>query len=97
MPDNGSPGELEDFIEAMIPASDTVLPRARHYVDSIPAEERKFKQQKTKRAILHAWLATRQEPRKMGAAIGTGDLDIDAQIAKDFYKWLQCLFRFEQS
>ncbi len=97
MPDNGSPGELEDFIAAMIPATDTVWPRARRYVDSIPAEERKFKQQKTERARIHAWLATRREPRKMGAAIGTGDLDINAPSAKEFSKWLQCLFSFEQS
>ena len=44
MPDNRSPGELEDFIAAMIPRDDSVWPLSRAYVDidGIPAESRLF-------------------------------------------------------
>ena len=92
MPDNGSSGELEDFIMRMIPADDPVWPRAKCYIDGIPEAERKFKLQKTQRARIHAWLAARKEPRKMGAAIGAGDLDTGAPIATDLIAWLRRLF-----
>ena len=92
MPDNLSPGELEDFIEQLIPAGDPVWPRAQRYIDDIPAGERKFKQKKVLRAKIHAWLAARKEPRKMGAAIGIGDLEATAPLAIRFTDWLQRLF-----
>ena len=38
MPDNQSTGELEDFIQRLIPADDAVWPRAEGYIDGIPAE-----------------------------------------------------------
>ena len=92
MPDNLSPGELEDFIEQLIPAGDPVWPRAQRYINDIPAAERKFKQEKILRAKIHAWLAVRKEPRKMGAAIGIGDLEATAPLAIRFTDWLQRLF-----
>ena len=92
MPDNGSSGELEDFIMRMIPADDPVWPRVKCYIDGIPEAEREFKLQKTQRARIHAWLAARKEPRKMGAAIGAGDLDTAAPIATDLIAWLRRLF-----
>ena len=92
MPDNVSSGELEDFIMRMIPADDPVWPRAQRYIDGIPEAERKFKPQKAQRAKIHAWLAARREPRKMGTAIVAGDLDTGAAIAKDFTAWLRRLF-----
>lgn len=35
MPDNGSPGELEDFVAEMIPDGDPVWPRAETYINEI--------------------------------------------------------------
>ena len=75
MPDNGEPGELEDFARAMIPGDDSVWPRARAYIAGIPARDRKFRAGKMLRAEVHAWLATREQPGRIGAAIGAGDLD----------------------
>ncbi len=92
MPDNGSAGEIEDFIVRLMPAGDPVWPRARRYIDSIPAGERKFAGQKVLRARIHAWLAARAEPRKMGAAIGAGDLDATAPLATQLTDWLRRLF-----
>ena len=92
MPDNGSDGELEDFIQQLLPADDRVWPLAKCYIDGIPHADRKFKHGKILRAMIHAWLATRDEPRKMGAAIGVGDLDATAPLAKKFIEWLQRLF-----
>ena len=90
MPDNRSTGELENFIERLMPAGDPVWPRAQRYIDDIPAVEREFK--KILRAKIHAWLAARREPRMMGAAIGIGDLDAAALVATQFTDWLRRLF-----
>ena len=92
MPDNSTPGELEDFVAEMIPKDDPVWPLAEKYVDSIPNEDRQFAQGKELRAKIHAWLATRREPQKMGAAIRTGWLDATAPAAKRLADWLTALF-----
>ena len=62
MPDNKSPGELEDFIASMIPSEDPVWPLSKDYIDAIPEEHREFKEGKIQRAKVHAWLAAREEP-----------------------------------
>ena len=92
MPDNEEPGQLEDFIEKLIPQGDPVWPRARHYIDEIPVADRKFTPNKVSRAQIHAWLATRAEPRKMGTAIRALDLDANAPVAEGLVGWLRELF-----
>ena len=92
MPNNRTPGELEDFVEAMIPNGDPVWPRARAYIDGIPQADRKFAQGKIQRAKVHAWLAAREEPRRMGLAVGAGDLDVNVRHCRDFADWLRRLF-----
>lgn len=92
MPDNGSAGELEDFIRRLLPADDPVWPPAQRYIDDIPAAHRKFTAGKVLRAQIHAWLAVRREPRRMGAAIGAGDLNVTHPLAAQFMDWLRRLF-----
>ncbi len=92
MPDNESSGELEDFIEQLIPPEDKVWPRAVSYIDGIPENERRFASGKIQRARIHAWLAARKEPRKMGAAIRAGDLDRSAPYGASLRNWLEALF-----
>lgn len=88
MPNNRSNGELEDFIAKMIPESDPVWPRSQNYIDDIPQKDRDFKDKKVIRAKVHAWLATREEPILMGAAINAEYLKKDGQLCLDFQKWL---------
>ena len=92
MPNNSTSGELENFVSELVPKDDPVWPLAEQYIESIPNEHRRFSPKKELRAKLHAWLATRQEPRMMGAAIGTGELDAEAPIASQFVDWLRTLF-----
>ena len=92
MPDNRSQGELEDFVAELIPEGDPVWPLADRYVREIPPDARKFKPGKILRASIHAWLATRKEPRKMGAAITVGDLNATAPLARTFAEWLRAVF-----
>ena len=67
MPDNQSPGELEDFIALMIPTNDRVWPLSERYVDGIPTAERKFSSGKILKAKIHAWLAVRENPDQWAA------------------------------
>ncbi len=92
MPNNRDPGELEDFVKMLIPDTDPVWPMAQRYIVGIPANARKFTPKKVSRAQIHAWLATRKEPRKMGVAIGAGDLSIEAPFASRLTGWLERLF-----
>lgn len=92
MPDNTSPGELEDFIKQMIPPNDPIWPMSETYIDNIPQKDRIFTDGKVLRAKVHAWLATRKEPRRMGAAIGAHDLNIDVPNGNNFLAWLKELF-----
>lgn len=92
MPNNESPGELENFVSEMIPDDDPVWPLPENYIDGIPRADRKFAEKKILRAKIHAWLATREDPRQMGAAIGAHDLHVDGTLSTDFANWLQQLF-----
>ncbi len=92
MPDNTNSGELESLALSMISADDPVLPRARRYIEDIPAEARKFSKQKTERAVLHAWLATRSMPARMGLAVSEEDLDTASPLCQKFASWLLRLF-----
>ena len=93
MPNNTSVGELEDFVAQMIPNNDPVWPSSRRYIDGIPNADRKFAQGKILRAQIHAWLAARNEPRKIGSAIRTHDLEINGPLCRKFVDWLNRLFR----
>ena len=93
MPDNGSPGELEDFVQKMIPARDAVWPKSQTYINQIPVELRKFRPGKLLRAQVYAWLATREIPGRMGASIGAGDLNIDIENCNNFVDWLRRIFQ----
>ena len=92
MPNNETSGELEDFVAGMIPESDPVWPRSQAYIDEIPVTDRRFSDRKRLRAQVHSWLATRERPRQMGAAIRTGDLNIGARGAVELIDWLRRLF-----
>ncbi len=92
MPDNESAGELEDFVARMIPADDPVWPLSEDYIDGIPLADRKFAENKTQRAKVHAWLAAREDPRQMGQAIRARDLDVDGGLCERFVAWLRRLF-----
>lgn len=90
MPNNTSPGELEDFVVEMIFPDDPVWPRSKSYIEGIPDQDRKFK--KMLRAKVHAWLAARKKPGQMGLAIRHKDLDTTGPLCTTFADWLRELF-----
>lgn len=92
MPDNQSPGQLEDFVSKMIPGDDPAWSLAQKYIANIPPDHRRFTSAKTSRAELHAWLASRKQPGHMGVAVARGDLSIEGALCQQFLTWITALF-----
>lgn len=93
MPDNASPGMLEDFAGALVPADDFLWSYAAEVIDAIPGEHRRFTPNQRSKAQIHTWLAWQEGPGSpMGQAITKGDLDATAPDAQRFVGWLRRLF-----
>lgn len=88
MPDNTRDGALEEFVAAMVPDGDPVWPLARNYIDE--AEPHLLTSRS--KAEIHAWLATRERPFPMGAAIRAQALNTDGPLCRSFAAWLARLF-----
>jgi hypothetical protein len=93
MPDNASPGAVEEFLSTMVPADDTcweyaskVAAEARHLGGRCP-EKYHLKSQ------LHTWLAWQEEPgNPFGTAVKTQVFRSDGELALRFVRWFQQLF-----
>ncbi len=93
MPDNRSPGELEDFVATLIPDDDPIWPLAREYIDTIPAEHKKFSDSHTVRAQVYAWTATLRSPGGLlSAATQHSQLSTMSEPARTLVGWIRRLF-----
>ena len=92
MPDNGSPGELEDFVREMVPPGDAIWKLAESYIADLPPTAGLHASKHPTKAILHAWLATRRKPGRMATAIKDGDLDTSLELPQRYASWLRSLF-----
>jgi hypothetical protein len=93
MPDNGSPGILEDFLQRLIVPDDALLPLARQSVTAIPTGERRFPPPFRPKAEIYTWLAWQERPgTSFGPAIKAGFLDGNQPLARDFIAWLLRVF-----
>lgn len=91
MPDNKTPGILEDFLDSLIPQSDALRAHARCSVDSLP--EQPFSDNDRPKALIHTWLAWQKDPGKpYGTAISARFLDPDLPQADVLASWLERLF-----
>ncbi len=94
MPDNQSPGTLEDFVKHLVPSERTALwRRAEGCVDEIPDDERLFRAIDTPKVDLHTWLAWQKTPGiPLGAAISQRYLDADTPHGQQLIDWIRRLF-----
>jgi hypothetical protein len=93
MPNNKTPGILEDFVRFMVPAGNTLFTRVENTVDGIPENERRFSLLARPKAIIHTWLAWQEEPGKpLGTAITARFLDPDVPEVDALVNWLTQLF-----
>jgi hypothetical protein len=93
MPDNGSPGMLEDLLLSLIRPGDTLLPHARTAVAGVPVVVGRFKDAHATKAIAFTWLAWRDAPgSSFGPAIKSGAFDANAPAATALIAWLRRVF-----
>jgi hypothetical protein len=89
MPENTTPGMLEDFAAALVPEGDFLWTHAGEVIDGIPAEHRRFAEGHRAKARMRTWLAWQEDPgAPMGLAITKRYLDADAPRARRFIDWL---------
>lgn len=93
MPDNRTPGILEDFLRFLVPESSALLNHAEASVAGIPADERRFAEKDKPKALIHTYLAWQEEPgRPLGTAITARFLDPDVPQVDVLVGWLTRLF-----
>lgn len=91
MPDNQSPGILEDFVGSLVPTSDDLWDKAKLNVDEIPTP--RFPPERRSKAYMHTWLAWQEQPGKpFGQAISARYLDPNAADAQQLIAWIRRLF-----
>ena len=91
MPDNKTPGILEDFLRFLVPGPDAPFDHVTTSVDSIP--DRRFTENDKPKAVIHTWLAWQEEPGlPYGTAITARFLDPNVRQADALVSWLQRLF-----
>lgn len=97
MPDNQSPGEIEDFFLQLIDNKDFRLNRAQKVVGELIAEKPDFRLDLNRaKAEAHTWLAWQEEPGKpMGLAIKSNWVNAEHPLAARFANWFSQLFELE--
>ncbi len=95
MPDNHSPGMLEDFIRLLVPSGDDLVLIAESTLDSI--ETRKLNRYSLpyyrSKALIHTWLAWQKIPgTPLGLSIKKKYLNSDTKQCSLFIDWLKALF-----
>lgn len=94
MPDNASPGMLENFIASLIPASDRCWPHARESTRRARVDHGAgLREIHESKGAINAWLAW-QDPsgKPITTVLGKQALDHDAPPALAFVTWFQRLF-----
>ena len=101
MPNNRLEGELEHFLEFLVPDKDSnpLWALVIESLEKIPPEEsfpkhvRRFKEQDRRKALIHTWLAWQESPGKpLGLAVTAGYFDPKAPHALIFINWVRQLF-----
>ncbi len=96
MPDNESPGMIEDFITLLIKNDDTLIGHAVSKVEALDNEREShpnlFRQVHASKAVVHTWLAWQDKPGcSLGTAILKRKLDFSSSLCTDFLAWLGAL------
>ena len=101
MPDNSVEGELEHFLELLIPHQNEnpLWSLVTETLDNMPPENsfpdyaKRFKEQDRRKALIHTWLAWQEEPGKpLGQALTARYFDAEAHHALIFINWVRQLF-----
>lgn len=93
MPDNSSPGHLENFLHKLVPAEDSTWSWADEVVREARQRGARCKEIDHLKSALHTWLAWQQEPGlPFGTALRAQVFRHDTEDALRFVAWFKRLF-----
>jgi hypothetical protein len=93
MPNNQSPGKLEDFLAVLIPSRDGCWGWADEATKGAAARGALFTESDFIKARIHAWLAWQREPGlPFGTAITAALFSHQAALAEKFVQWVAQLY-----
>jgi len=93
MPDNRTPGRLEDFLATLVPAGDPCWPLAEEVVVEARGRGAKCKAGDHVKSVIHTWLAWQEDPGlPFGTALRANVFTHDTEDAQRFVEWFQRLF-----
>jgi len=93
MPDNSSPGNLENFLHKLVPEEDPTWPWADEVVHEARQRGARCKPIDHLKSALHTWLAWQEEPGlPFGTAIRAQVFRHDTEDALRFVAWFKRLF-----
>lgn len=93
MPDNESPGELEDFLRFLVPSDDAIWRLAQEATNQAIEAGAPLGEGQATKGSLHAWLAWQERPgMPFGTAFSAGVFGEDGAIVNRFVEWLKRLF-----
>jgi hypothetical protein len=93
MPDNSSPGALEDFLGEMVPPDDPCWSYAGEAAVEARNRGARCPEKHHKKSQLHTWLAWQEDPgNPFGTAIRSQAFRIDGDLAGRFVTWFRRLF-----
>lgn len=93
MPNNESGGEIESFLETLIPVGDMLVEHARAATEEAKQHGAQFPDRHYRKAYLHAWLAWQEDPgRPYGTAIRARFFEARSEAADAFVEWFRRLY-----
>lgn len=93
MPDNQRSGALEEFLRDLVEEADPLYPIAVSSTERAKAEEARFSDSSTNKAVLHTWLAWQQTPGlPYGSAVRARYFRHDSPAALAFVEWYRNVF-----
>jgi hypothetical protein len=93
MPDNSSPGSLENFLEKLVPEDDPTWPWADEAARVARRRGARFKEIDHPKSRLHTWLAWQERPGiPFGIALQAQVFRHDTEDALRFVAWFKRLF-----
>ena len=101
MPNNQLEGELEHFLEFLVPekSQNPLWALVVESLEKLPPEDsfpkfvKRFKEQDRRKALIHTWLAWQEFPGKpLGLAVTAGYFNAKAPHALVFIQWIRQLF-----
>lgn len=93
MPDNNTPGIIEDFFRFLVPTGDVLWPLAVKTIEEVILIDRRFPLVHKSKALAHTWLSWQAKPQTtLGQAIKSHYVNANAPQAQHFINWMRQLF-----